>query len=75
MISQLIGELNNIMKPGKYQQDRVMITPVVVYQILHILKKNYILIAADLNKQKALVADSRAIQQIIFTGKKRLIQE
>ena len=31
MISQLIGELNNIMKPGKYQQDRVMITPVVVY--------------------------------------------
>ena len=31
-------------------------------------KKNYILIAADLSKQKALDADSRAIQQIIFTG-------
>ena len=34
-----------------------------------ILKKNYRLIAADLSKEKALDADSRAIQQIIFTGK------
>ena len=32
-------------------------------------KKNYRLIAADLNKQKVLDADSRAIKQIIFTGK------
>ena len=32
-------------------------------------QKNYRLIAADLSKQKALDADSRAIQQIIFTGK------
>ena len=32
-------------------------------------EKNYRLIAADLNKQKALDADLRAIQQIIFTGK------
>ena len=32
-------------------------------------KKKYRLIAADLSKQKALDADSRAIQQIIFTGK------
>ena len=32
-------------------------------------EKNYRLIAVDLNKQKALDADSRAIQQIIFTGK------
>ena len=35
-------------------------------------KKPYRLIAADLSKQKALEAldaDSRAIQQIIFTGK------
>ena len=30
---------------------------------------NYRLIAADLSKQKALDADSRAIQQIIFIGK------
>ena len=32
-------------------------------------EKNYRLIEADLSKQKALDADSRAIQQIIFTGK------
>ena len=32
-------------------------------------EKNYRLIAADLSKQKALDADSKAIQQIIFTGK------
>ena len=32
-------------------------------------EKNYRLIAADLSKQKALDADSRAIQQIIFTGR------
>ena len=33
------------------------------------MKKIYRLIAADLIKQKALDAGSRAIQQIIFTGK------
>ena len=32
-------------------------------------EKNYRLIAANLSKQIALAADSRAIQQIIFTGK------
>ena len=32
-------------------------------------EKNYRLIAADLSKQKALDADSRTIEQIIFTGK------
>ena len=32
-------------------------------------EKNYKLVAVDLSKQKALDADSRAIQQIIFTGK------
>ena len=32
-------------------------------------EKNYRLIAVDLSKQKALDADSRAIQQIVFTGK------
>ena len=31
-------------------------------------ENNYRLLAADLSKQKALDADSRAIQQIIFTG-------
>ena len=46
-----------------------MITQLVVYWILLIVKKNYRLIAADLSKQKALDADPKAIQQIIFTGK------
>ena len=32
-------------------------------------KDNYRLIALDLNKQKALDADLRAIQQIVFQGK------
>ena len=32
-------------------------------------EKHYRLIAADLNKQKALDADLRAIQQVTFTGK------
>ena len=32
-------------------------------------EKNYRLIPADLGEQKALDADSRAIQQLIFTGK------
>ena len=32
-------------------------------------ERNYRLIAVDLSRQKALDADSRAIQQIIFTGK------
>ena len=56
MINQLMAHLSNTMKSEKYQQDRVMITQLVVYQIL----------PADLSKQKALDADSRAIQQIIF---------
>ena len=41
----------------------------VLYWMLLILKKNYRLIAADLSNQKALDAYSRAVQQIIFTGK------
>ena len=46
-----------------------MIIQLVVYWILLTLKKNCKLTAADLNKQKALDAYSRAIQQIIFTDK------
>ena len=34
-------------------------------------EKKYRLIAADLSKKKALDPDSRAIQQIIFTGNSR----
>ena len=32
-------------------------------------EKNYRLVAADLGKQKALDADPKVIQQIVFTGK------
>ena len=46
-------QLSNMTKSEKYQQDKVMITQLVVYWILLILKKNYRLIAADLSKQKA----------------------
>ena len=38
-------------------------------------EKNYRLIAVDLSKQKALDADSRAIQKIIFTGKIKATEE
>ena len=57
------------MKLEKYQQDKVMIIVQAVYWILLISKKNYRLIVVDLSKQKALDADPRVIQQIIFTGK------
>ena len=69
MISQLMTQLSNTMKSEKYQQDRVMTTQLVVYQIFLILEKNCRLTAVDLGKQKALDGDSRTIQQIIFTGK------
>ena len=57
------------MKLEKYQQDKVIIILQAVYWILLILKRNYILIAVDLSKQKALDVDPSVIQQIIFTGK------
>ena len=69
MISQLMTQLSSTAKSKKYRQDKVMITPLVVCWVLLILKKNYRRIAADIRKQKALVVDSRAIQQIIFIGK------
>ena len=39
MISQLMTQLSNMMKSEKHQQDKVMITQLVVYWILLILKK------------------------------------
>ena len=67
--NQLMNLLGNTTKSEKYQQDKVTITRLVAYCILFILKKNYELIAADLNKEKALDTDPKAIQQIVFTGK------
>ena len=52
------------MKSEKHQQDKMMITQLVVYWILLILKKT-----TDLD------ADSRTIQQIIFTGKIKATEE
>ena len=51
--------------------DWFFIRLLVLYSLLDFayFKKNYRLFAADLSKQKVLDADSRAIQQIIFTGK------
>ena len=53
-----------MMKSEKHQQDKMMITQLVVYWILLILKKT-----------TALDADSRTIQQIIFTGKIKATEE
>ena len=64
MISQLITQLNNMTTLEKYQQDKFGCLLDFSY-----FEKNYRLIAADLSKPKVLDADSRAIQQIIFTGK------
>ena len=68
-INDLMTQLSNTTKSEKHQQGKVMITQLLVCWILRILKKNYKLIAADLSKQKSLNADSRVIQQTIFTGK------
>lgn len=40
----------------------------VAFLIMFTLKKNYKLLTMDLSKQKTLNADSKAIQQINFTG-------
>ena len=61
MISQLMTRLNNMAKSEKYREDKVMITQLVVFLDFADFEKNYRLITADLSKQKALDADSRAI--------------
>ena len=53
------------MKSENYQQDKVMIRMFIRYVYF---KDNYRLIVVDLSKQKALDADLRAIQQIVFQG-------
>ena len=37
--NQLMTQLSNTMKLGKYQQDKVMITRLIVYWVFLILKK------------------------------------
>ena len=57
-----------MMKLEKYQQEGDDYKTGCLLNFAY-FERNYRLIAADLSKQKALDADSRAIQQIIFTGK------
>ena len=62
-------QLNNMMKLKKIstgQGDDYTIGCLLDFAYF---ENNYRLMAADLSKQKALDADSKAIQQIIFTGK------
>ena len=56
------------MKLEKYQQEGDDYKTGCLLNFAY-FERNYRLIAADLSKQKALDADSRAIQEIIFTGK------
>ena len=62
-------QLNNTTKSKKIStgQGNDYTTGCLLYFVY--FEKNYRLIAVVLSKQKALDADSRAMQQIIFTGK------
>ena len=66
MISQLMTQLNNTAKLEKGEGNDYTTGCLLDFSCF---EKNYRLITVDLSKQKALDADSRAIQQIIFTGK------
>ena len=61
--------IKNTTKSEKYQQGGVANKNRGCLLDFSCFEKNYRLIAPDLSKQKALDADSRAIQQFIFKGK------
>ena len=61
----LTTQLSNMMKSTRQGDD----CPTGCLLDFAYFVKKYRLIAANLNKQKALDADPKAIQQIIFTGK------
>ena len=65
-INDLIKRYHKVRKVSTGQGDDYTTGCLLDYKYL---KENYRLIAADLSRQKALHADSRAIQQINFTGK------
>ena len=65
-INDLIKQYNEVRKISTGQGDDY--TTGYLLDLAY-FEKNYRLILADLSKQKALDADSRAIQRIIFTGK------
>ena len=63
--NDLIRQYNEVRKVSTGQWDDYTTGSLLDFAYF---ENNYRLIAADLIKQKALDADSRAIQQIIFTG-------
>ena len=65
-INDLIKQYNEIRKIPTGQGDDYTTGCLLDFAYF---KKNYRIIAVDLSKQKALDADPRVIQQIIFTGK------
>ena len=65
-INDLINQYDEVRKISTGQGDDY--TTDCLLDFAH-FKNNYRLIAADLSKQKALDADSKAIQQIISTGR------
>ena len=64
-INDLIKQYDEVRKISTGQGDDYTTGCLLDYSYF---ENNYRLIAADLSKQKVLDADSRAIQQIIFTG-------
>ena len=66
-ISDSIKQYNKIRK--NINRTRWWLNKWLFIRFCFSFKENYRSIAADLSKQKALHADSRAIHQIIFTGK------
>ena len=64
-INDLIKQYDKVRKISTGQGDDYTTGCLLDYSYF---EKSYKLIAVDLSKQKALDADSRAIQQIIFTG-------
>ena len=66
LINDLIMQYDEVRKVSTGQGDNYTTGCLLDFAYF---EKNYRLIAVDLSKQKALDADSRAIQQIIFTGK------
>ena len=65
-INNLIKHYDEVRKVSAGQGDHYTTSCLLDFAYF---EKNYRLIAADLSKQKVLYTDSRAIQQIIFTGK------
>ena len=64
-INDIVKQYNEIRKVSKWYGDDYTTGCLLDYAYF---KDNYILIAVDLSKQKALDADPRAIQQIVFQG-------